>query len=452
MGKKKGLHTWCSDALHDVLGFADTSLSVFLVDVADKATSYQEIVDVFSEGGYGKGKSDRVEQFATDLFRRCHSSEESKEKAEPKRKPSDKRALSRSEDDNDNDGSSKTKLRLQADQPEVTKRRQSDEHDNEKYQGQASAKIPPKEEQKRKPNDDEEEESGEGSIPVNKLREQSRQVYLKSREERELNLLQKSLADEATLFKDAKLTKAEEKRIALGKRILSMVDERDGKDAMQDGYALPDEYHDKESKAQQDQDKLKSRYVEDKHEKTEQQLWEESQQSKATKHNKKAKNRDEQQYDLVFEDKIDFVMQGTRSGHDNRKDKGRTSSSKGSLSRRDDAKVEEAVKAEPTKEELQLTEHQKILACRKRLPVYPYREEFLAAVKDHRVLILVGETGSGKTTQVGPCQVTLFFCLLFPQKLIFCSRSRFRFRNTYMRSVTVSWVKSHVPSRGEWQP
>jgi pre-mRNA-splicing factor ATP-dependent RNA helicase DHX16 len=407
MGKKKGLQTWCSDALHDVLGFADTSLSVFLVDVAEKASSYQEILDVLDEGSYGKGKIDRVEQFARDLFRRCHSSGgESKKKGEVKRKP-----LSPPKDDNDEDGSSQSKLRVEADQSEGNKGRQGEVHDNEKDRGQQPTRIPPKEEQKGKPNDD--EETGEGSIPVNKLREQSRQVYLKSREERELNLLQKSLADEATLFKDAKLTKAEETRIALGKRILSMVEEREGKDGMQDGYALPDEYHDKESKAQQDQAKLKSRYAEDKHEKTEQQLWEESQQSKATKQNRKAKNREEQQYDLVFEDKIDFVMQGVRNGHDNRKDKGRKSSSKGTLPRKDDAETEVEVRAEKSSDEDQLTEHQKILACRKRLPVYPYREEFLAAVKDHRVLILVGETGSGKTTQVSPSQVKFFVIIRY---------------------------------------
>lgn len=41
-----------------------------------------------------------------------------------------------------------------------------------------------------------------------------------------------------------------------------------------------------------------------------------------------------------------------------------------------------------------------MIAGRKKLPVYPYRDEFLTAVKDHQVLILVGETGSGKTTQI----------------------------------------------------
>ena len=47
-----------------------------------------------------------------------------------------------------------------------------------------------------------------------------------------------------------------------------------------------------------------------------------------------------------------------------------------------------------------LTAHEELLAVRKKLPVYAYREEFLEAVQDNQVLIVVGETGSGKTTQL----------------------------------------------------
>ncbi|MED6175113.1 Pre-mRNA-splicing factor ATP-dependent RNA helicase DEAH1 [Stylosanthes scabra] len=37
---------------------------------------------------------------------------------------------------------------------------------------------------------------------------------------------------------------------------------------------------------------------------------------------------------------------------------------------------------------------------RRKLPIYPYREELLQAISDHQVLVIVGETGSGKTTQI----------------------------------------------------
>lgn len=37
---------------------------------------------------------------------------------------------------------------------------------------------------------------------------------------------------------------------------------------------------------------------------------------------------------------------------------------------------------------------------RRSLPVYPFREELLTAIANHQVLIIEGETGSGKTTQI----------------------------------------------------
>jgi pre-mRNA-splicing factor ATP-dependent RNA helicase DHX16 len=37
---------------------------------------------------------------------------------------------------------------------------------------------------------------------------------------------------------------------------------------------------------------------------------------------------------------------------------------------------------------------------RKSLPVYEWREDLLRAVEEYQVLIIVGETGSGKTTQL----------------------------------------------------
>lgn len=37
---------------------------------------------------------------------------------------------------------------------------------------------------------------------------------------------------------------------------------------------------------------------------------------------------------------------------------------------------------------------------RRSLPVFPFREELLAAIANHQVLIIEGETGSGKTTQI----------------------------------------------------
>lgn len=37
---------------------------------------------------------------------------------------------------------------------------------------------------------------------------------------------------------------------------------------------------------------------------------------------------------------------------------------------------------------------------RRSLPIFPYRDDLLAAIKEHQVLVIEGETGSGKTTQI----------------------------------------------------
>lgn len=55
------------------------------------------------------------------------------------------------------------------------------------------------------------------------------------------------------------------------------------------------------------------------------------------------------------------------------------------------------------KEEILTEQEQKkqsIQEVRKSLPVYPFREDLLAAIDEHQILIIEGETGSGKTTQI----------------------------------------------------
>ena len=92
---------------------------------------------------------------------------------------------------------------------------------------------------------------------------------------------------------------------------------------------------------------------------------------------KRRKRADEKEYDYVFEDQIDFVSQEVTKPYNNRE---RKRSEKRSTSSK--SEVEKV-----------LSPFEKIQVGRKKLPVYPYRDDFLAAVKDHQVLVLVGETG-----------------------------------------------------------
>lgn len=62
---------------------------------------------------------------------------------------------------------------------------------------------------------------------------------------------------------------------------------------------------------------------------------------------------------------------------------------------------EDQVEAERKKREAEAkSAFEALQAERARLPVYPFRDDILRAVEEHQVLIIEGETGSGKTTQV----------------------------------------------------
>ena len=116
------------------------------------------------------------------------------------------------------------------------------------------------------------------------------------------------------------------------------------------------------------------RYEEEEQLKTEQEEWEEEQVKKSSvsfgaKDRKKAGD----EYDFVVEDQIEFVS-----------DMVKDAVSKDALyAEADDTDEEEESRLR------HLSAHEKILEGRKKLPVYAYREEFLAAVRDNNVLIIV---------------------------------------------------------------
>lgn len=47
-----------------------------------------------------------------------------------------------------------------------------------------------------------------------------------------------------------------------------------------------------------------------------------------------------------------------------------------------------------------IPKYENILGNRKKLPVYERRQEILDAIQNHQVIVISGETGSGKTTQI----------------------------------------------------
>lgn len=87
-------------------------------------------------------------------------------------------------------------------------------------------------------------------------------------------------------------------------------------------------------------------------------------------------------YELVLEDEIEFLKAVTRPG----------------------ANVDEEMDETPVEEEAPkdttVDKRAKLADDRKSLPIFKFRDALLKAIEDHQVLIIEGETGSGKTTQI----------------------------------------------------
>lgn len=111
----------------------------------------------------------------------------------------------------------------------------------------------------------------------------------------------------------------------------------------------------------------------------EQEAWEEHQITKATltfgSKNRIPRSED---YQFAFEDQIEFIEATVMDG----------------------VNVEQEPPIESREKSTAKLALEKLQEDRKILPIYPYRDDLLKDVNDHQVLVIVGETGSGKTTQI----------------------------------------------------
>lgn len=222
------------------------------------------------------------------------------------------------------------------------------------------------------------------------LRERSRQDYLKKRETERLALLRKQVAEEtAELNSGVRLSERERAEFAKNREILRLAEERLRIDDHRDGYYMPEDYITEKGKIdrKKKEDALYKRYVDrDEYgqEKfvTEHEEWEREQTQKAKAQINRAEREYEGDYAPVLdpEQYIQWNLGSTMAGE------GKTLTKE---QRFLDAQIEAA-----EKKALSIQE------TRKSLPIYKYRDEFIAAIDQYQILVLVGETGSGKTTQL----------------------------------------------------
>lgn len=222
------------------------------------------------------------------------------------------------------------------------------------------------------------------------LRMRSRQEYLKKRETERLALLRRQVAEEAAeLRENPSLTRKEKEEFARNREVLQIAEERLRIDDYRDGYMMPEDYITEKGKIdrKKKEDALYKRYV-DRDELgqekfvTEHEEWEMEQTAKAKAQIKKPEFVDEGDYEYVFDDsqQINFVtdtkLEGTHKP---------MTGEQRMLEQKLNAAEQKAASIEDT---------------RKSLPIFQFRNEIIQAVEDHQILIIVGETGSGKTTQI----------------------------------------------------
>ncbi|XP_029164898.1 pre-mRNA-splicing factor ATP-dependent RNA helicase DHX16 [Nylanderia fulva] len=203
---------------------------------------------------------------------------------------------------------------------------------------------------------------------VPKLRVESRRKYLEKRKEDKVAELEADILDDEYLFDEEVLTEREKHERTRKKQLLYLAKEHEKARELEriQRYHMPLEKGKMEPEPDIDKEPPQS----------EQSKWESDQISSAVFRFGAKDRKAQQEYSLLMEDEmIEFVQVLHMPGHDREK------------------KREESPPAH-------VKSLQTIQETKKSLPIYPFRKDLIQAIKDHQVLIIEGETGSGKTTQI----------------------------------------------------
>ncbi|KAB2628015.1 pre-mRNA-splicing factor ATP-dependent RNA helicase DHX16 [Pyrus ussuriensis x Pyrus communis] len=292
----------------------------------------------------------------------------------------EKRRVKRRTSPDEDDGSESEEERLRDQREREQLERNIRERDTTATRKLAERKLSKKEEEEaiRRTNAFEKND-------IEDLRKVSRQEYLKKRKQKKLEEIRDDLEDEQYLFDGVKLTEAEYRELSYKKQIYEIVRKRSDEPEDANEYRMPDAYDDKNGVNQEKRfsvavQRYRDQSAGDKMNPfAEQEAWEDHQIGKATlKFGSKKKKQMSDDYQFVFEDQIEFIKASVMDG-DKFDDDGEPSELLGSRAK---------------------SAFEKLQEDRKTLPIYTYRESLLDAVEKHQVLVIVGETGSGKTTQI----------------------------------------------------
>ncbi|KAK7488061.1 hypothetical protein BaRGS_00020652 [Batillaria attramentaria] len=386
---------WVNDQLYDILGISDKVIGQYFIGLASKSSSPSDFVERLKETNTVE-VDDKLVSFAKDLFgrkrkgekkrrniRRKQESSDSSSESEPERKPAAK-SQPESVSNSDEEMDSEEEMRQQdlKERDEFAKRLK--DKDKEKTRN-TSSKSESKAYEEAKRRLEMEAEDRKKIIP--ELRKKSRREYLGKRATDKQEDLEAEVQDEEYLFGDMKLTEKEKRTLEYKRHVLKLAKEHRAAKEIErvDRYFMP-----------KDDVKPQDKYVEDASERGpnyEQRRWEEEHLHAASFHvgardaAEKSK-KSSKKYEVIMDDEIEFVQALKMPGTLKDKEKG-DKSDKSSVS---SYKLEHMSEAEKKRAQIEET--------KRSLPIYPFKRDLIAAIEVHQVLIIEGETGSGKTTQI----------------------------------------------------
>ncbi|XP_018416162.1 PREDICTED: putative pre-mRNA-splicing factor ATP-dependent RNA helicase DHX16 isoform X2 [Nanorana parkeri] len=421
-----GVEGWVRDQLHEVLGMSDRHVAQFLVGTARRSSSSADLLSRLMDTG-AIDVTDKVRRFAEELWLKLpqkvsverparaaerealaiqqknksyalledSDEEEAKEESKGDKKRRKKHLRKRRKEESsesESDHAQKEKAPSpqlisddEEDQEEMERIKDLEERDafaervkqrdKDKTRNivERSDKKAYEEAQKRLKVA---EEDRKKMVP--ELRKKSRRDYLVKREKDKLEDLEAEIADDEYLFADSELTRVEKRELEYKRSVRDMAKEykkAGEKERMEkhDRYFMPEETRSKVHESIDMEPVTEERFAP----REEQRRWEEEHIGAAslTFGAKDARARGQQQYDYVMEEDevIQFVSATQMKGTED-----------------EEAKA----LSELEKKKLSMQE------VRRSLPVFPYREDLLKAIAEHQILIIEGETGSGKTTQI----------------------------------------------------
>uniref|UniRef100_A0A8C6TAP8 RNA helicase n=1 Tax=Neogobius melanostomus TaxID=47308 RepID=A0A8C6TAP8_9GOBI len=425
-----GLEQWVSDRLHDILGLSDRYVSQFMIGLARKSSCADDFVSRLQQTG-----TIDIDPSVTDFAHELYAKIPQKVVVEKPARALEREALEMQKknqtytllDDSDSDGAGAAReaqtKKGNRDRETERDRGGKRRHIRQKKDSESSSEEEPQKNMKEEEEEEEEWEKEErerlhdleerdafaermrqkdkdktrniaertdkkayeeaqkrlkmaeddqrNMLP--ELRKRSRYDYLKKREEEKLEDLEAEIKDEEYLFASDNMTERERKDLEYKRKLRDLAKEYKKAGAKEheerkNRYYMPEE---KRSKDVPQRDlELEETPLELG---GEQGRWEEERLRTAAlsfgaKRERELGVRQEQErYQLILEEEemIDFV----------------------------------STQEEPTLSQADLKK-QSIQEVRRSLPIFPFREDLLRAITQHQILVIEGETGSGKTTQI----------------------------------------------------